>query len=127
MINTILTIAAGGALGAVARHGVNVAAFKALGPDFPWSTMIVNVAGSFLMGVLITVFAHAWQPPEPIKYLLITGFLGAFTTFSAFSLDVAVLFERHAYLPLAAYMIGSIVLSISALFLAMIIVRQVFV
>jgi len=122
-MNAILAIAAGGALGAVMRHGVNIGAVKLLGHGFPYGTLVVNVAGSFAMGLLVAVFAHYWQPSETLRVFLITGFLGAFTTFSTFSLDVANLWERHAYLPMAGYVLGSVVLSITALFIAMAIVR----
>ena len=124
MISTIGAIALGGALGAVLRHSVNVAALKFFGDGFPWGTLSVNVLGSFIMGLLIAVFAHYWQPNPAVKMFLITGFLGAFTTFSAFSLDVSVLYERGALAPAAGYVIGSVVLSIGALFLALVLVRS---
>lgn len=120
---TILSIAAGGALGAVARYSVNLLSFQVLGQDFPYGTLLVNIIGSFIMGLLIATFAHFWQPPKYINFLLVTGFLGAFTTFSTFSLDVATLFERGAYLATAGYMAGSVFLSIAALFGAMALVR----
>ena len=123
MIGTIGAIALGGALGAVMRYGVNVLSLKFLGDAFPWGTLSVNVLGSFIMGAAIIAFAHLWQPPAELKALLITGVLGAFTTFSTFSLDVALLYERHAYMPMAGYIVASVVLSISALFLAMWLVR----
>lgn len=124
MIGTIGAIAFGGALGAVLRHSVNVAAAHLFGTGFPWGTLSVNVAGSFLMGALIAVFAHFWQPPQEMRLFLITGFLGAFTTFSTFSLDASVLWERGALLAAGGYVIASVVLSIAALFAAMILVRS---
>lgn len=124
MIKTLLAISAGGALGAVARHGVNVLSLKLMGSAFPWGTLAVNVMGSFIMGLLIAIFAHFWQPSHEVKLFLITGLLGAFTTFSTFSLDVATLWERSAYLPVAGYVLASVVLSISALFAAMFMVRS---
>lgn len=123
MISTIGAIAAGGALGAVTRHGVNLAAAQVLGTDYPWGTLTVNVVGSFVMGVLVAAFAHLWQPPQEVKLFLVTGFLGAFTTFSAFSLDVSVLVERGALMAAGGYVTASVVLSIAALFAAMILVR----
>ncbi|HBR67768.1 MAG TPA: fluoride efflux transporter CrcB [Rhodospirillaceae bacterium] len=125
MISTIGAIAAGGALGAVMRHGVNVVAAHIWGTDFPWGTLTVNVAGSFVMGLLVAVFAHLWQPPQEVKLFLVTGFLGAFTTFSAFTLDVSVLYERGALMAAGGYIMASVVLSIAALFAAMILVRGV--
>ncbi len=125
MINTIAMIAAGGALGAVMRYGVNVWSFKVFGDGFPWGTLGVNVIGSFVMGLLIAVFAHFWQPSPEVKALLVTGFLGAFTTFSTFSLDVAVMWERHALAPMALYIAASVILSITALFAAMSLIRYI--
>ncbi len=124
-MNTIVAIAFGGALGALARHGVNIGAVRLLGHGFPYGTMIVNIAGSFLIGLAVAIFAQYWQPSETIRMFLITGVLGAFTTFSTFSLDVVTLIERHNYLGSATYMCGSIILSITALFAAMALVRMV--
>lgn len=124
MISTIIAIATGGALGAVLRYGVNVIVAHFMGYGFPWGTLAVNVAGSFLMGLLIAIFAHFWNPPEVMRIFLVTGFLGAFTTFSTFSLDAVTLFERGAFLATGGYMLASVVLSISALFTAMLIVRS---
>lgn len=123
MISTIASIAAGGALGAISRYGVTVATVKFFGDGFPQSqifgTLIVNVLGSFLMGALIVLFAHLWHPSQNVKLFMLTGFLGAFTTFSAFSLDVSTLWERGATLPAFGYIAASVILSITALFLAM--------
>lgn len=124
MIKTIAAIAVGGALGAVLRYGVNMGALKLLGPGFPWGTLVVNILGSFIMGALIALFAHVWQPSHAMKVFLLTGLLGAFTTFSTFSLDVSTLWERGALLPAAGYITGSVVLSIAALFAAMALVRN---
>ncbi|MEZ5814904.1 MAG: fluoride efflux transporter CrcB [Alphaproteobacteria bacterium] len=122
-MNAILAISAGGAIGALLRHGVNIGAVRLLGHGFPYGTLAVNVAGSFAMGLCIALFAHYWQPPETIRYFLITGLLGAFTTFSTFSLDFASLWERQAYLHSALYLGGSVILSIAGLFAAMALVR----
>ncbi len=124
MISTIAAVAGGGAIGAVLRYGVNVLSLKVLGDGFPWGTLIVNVLGSFVMGALIAWFAHVWQPSHEMRALLVTGVLGAFTTFSTFSLDVVTLWERHNLLPAAGYITSSVVLSIGALFVAMFIVRS---
>ena len=121
MITSLLQVAAGGALGAGARYLVNVAAMRALGPGFPWATIVVNVAGSFLMGVLVVWLAKrggtGWAP------FLMTGVLGGFTTFSAFSLDVATLWERGEAGLAASYALGSVVLSVGALFAALWLMR----
>jgi fluoride exporter len=123
-MNAILSVAAGGALGSVARYGVNIAAGRLLGPGFPYGTLIVNIVGSFLIGLLVAVFAHLWQTSEAVKLFLVTGILGGFTTFSTFSLDAATLLQRHDYIGAAAYLGASVVLGIGALFAAMIIVRS---
>jgi CrcB protein len=121
MITSLLQVAAGGALGAGARYLVNVATMRALGPGFPWATIVVNVAGSFLMGMLVVWLARrggtGWAP------FLMTGVLGGFTTFSAFSLDVATLWERGEAGLAAAYALGSVVLSVGALFAALWLMR----
>ncbi len=125
MINTIASIAAGGALGALLRYGVDISAIKYLGIGFPYGTLIVNVLGSFLMGVMIAYAAHIWQPPHILKLFIATGFLGAFTTFSTFSLDAVSLYERGAYLLSASYISASVILSIGALFTGMAIIKGI--
>lgn len=125
MLSTVISIAAGGALGAVLRYGVNAAALKAMGPNFPWGTLTVNVLGSFIMGLVIAVFAHYWQPSPAVKVFIVTGFLGAFTTFSTFSLDVSTLWERGEMLPTFGYIAASFILSVGALFLALHLIRSI--
>jgi len=125
MIDTLLVFVGGG-LGAAARHGVNLAAARWLGIEFPWGTFLVNVVGSAAMGALAAWFAFRsdsiWN--EQTRLLATTGFLGGFTTFSAFSLDAALLWERHAYGPLAFYLLASVGLSILGLFIGLWIVRS---
>ena len=117
-----LIVFAGAGLGGSLRHVVNMAASRA-GLAFPWGTMAVNVAGSFLMGVLTAWFAHRTGLPQHLRLFLTTGILGGFTTFSAFSLDAALMWERGALLPLAAYVAGSVLLSVAGLFAGMAAVR----
>lgn len=112
----ILWVAAGGALGSAARYLVNVAAGRLLGPEFPWGTMAVNIAGSFVMGLLIAVMALKMQVSQEVRAFLTTGILGGFTTFSAFSLDFAVLVERRETGLAALYVIASVGLSLAAIF-----------
>jgi CrcB protein len=112
-------VAAGGALGSAARHAVNVASQRLLGNDFPWGTLTVNVAGSFAMGVLAGLFAGRWLSTDALKAFLTVGLLGGFTTFSAYSLDFALLVERRALLAGVLYAAGSVGLSIAAVFLGM--------
>ena len=109
-----LIVFLGAGLGGALRHGVNVWAVRAFGYDFPFGTLIVNVAGSFAMGLLAGYFLS--QPvPQHWRLFLTTGVLGGFTTFSAFSLDVALLIERHAYSAAAGYAAGSVFVSLAAL------------
>jgi CrcB protein len=122
MLN-ILAIALGGAVGSVARHLVGSAALRIFGTGFPVGTMTVNVLGSFVMGVLAALFALKWSASDTARLLLTTGFLGGFTTFSTFSLDVAVLWERGEAGLTLGYALGSVVLSILALFAGLALVR----
>jgi CrcB protein len=112
----ILWIAAGGAIGSSLRHFVNVSAGRAFGADFPWGTVIVNVLGSFAMGVLISVMALRWSASQDMRAFLTVGILGGFTTFSAFSLDFAVLVERRAIDLALYYAAASVLLSLVAIF-----------
>jgi fluoride exporter len=112
----VLWVALGGALGSALRHGVNVGAGRAFGPEFPWATLIVNIVGCFAMGLLFGLMALRWNASAETRAFLATGILGGFTTFSAFSLDFALLVERNQ-LPMALlYGAGSVVLSLVAVF-----------
>ena len=111
-----LVVFFGAGIGGALRHGVNLGTVRLFGTGFPLGTFIVNVAGSFLMGLLAGYFAYRTGVPQHTRLFLTTGVLGGFTTFSAFSLDAALLVERHAYSLAAAYMLGSVVLSLVALF-----------
>ena len=123
----VLAIALGGAIGAVGRHYVSVAMTLLLGHGFPWGTVVVNIAGSFLMGALIETMAVVWSPTVEMRALLTVGVLGAFTTFSTFSLDVATLYERGATLQSVVYVVASVVVSILALFAGLRLMRLVLV
>lgn len=124
-MNHFLAVALGGALGAGGRHLVNMAALKYLGSSFPWGTLTVNIVGCFLMGVLVEALALKFQASQEARLFLATGVLGGFTTFSAFSLDVALMVERKESLTAALYVMGSVGLSIGALFLALHLTRAV--
>jgi fluoride exporter len=105
------------------RHGVNVGAARLFGYGFPFGTLIVNIIGSFLMGALAGYFAFRPGIGQHMRLFLTTGVLGGFTTFSAFSLDAALLIERHAYGAAAGYMVGSVAASVAALFFGLAIFR----
>lgn len=119
----VLAIAAGGAFGAVARHYVNNQVTHWLGAEFPWGILVANVAGSFAMGVLIESLALVWSPSKEVNAFLAVGFLGAFTTFSTFSLQVALLYDRGQMLAAALYIVASVVLAVGGLFAGMALVR----
>ena len=109
----------GAGLGGALRHGVNVLAARLLGFGFPWGTLFVNVAGGLVMGVIAALLLIKGVGNQPLRLFLTTGLLGGFTTFSAFSLDAAVMWQRGDYALLASYGVGSVLLSIGALFLGM--------
>jgi CrcB protein len=114
-----LIVFVGGGIGAALRHGVNIASLRLLGPGFPWGTLTVNVVGSLVMGLLAAWFAFKGASTEPWRLFLATGILGGFTTFSAFSLDVAVMIERQAFANAGLYVGVSVLGSVGALFLGL--------
>ncbi len=120
---TVLWVALGGAIGAVARYGVNAWSGRMLGMNFPWHTLIVNVLGCFVMGILIELMALRLNVGNDVRSFLTTGILGGFTTFSAFSLDFAYLVERKSYGLAGAYVAGSVILSLAAVFTGLYLVR----
>ena len=121
MFATLIQVAAGGALGASARYLTLVGATRLFGLGFPWGTLIVNVVGSFLMGVLIVMLAE--RDAMRFAPFLTVGLLGGFTTFSAFSLDAVTLVERGQVGAAAGYVGASVAVSITALMLGLWIAR----
>lgn len=111
--------------GASFRHGVNLAAARGIGGDFPWGTLIVNVTGSLLMGLLAgyLAFRAGGNLTQHARLFLATGVLGGYTTFSAFSLDAALLIERGAAGQVLSYVLGSVLFSILGLFAGLWLVR----
>ncbi|MCG8559797.1 MAG: fluoride efflux transporter CrcB [Hyphomicrobiales bacterium] len=120
----VLLVAAGGAIGAVGRYLVGVGAVRLLGFGFPWGTLIVNVLGSLLMGLLIEFIALRLSASNEVRTFLATGVLGSFTTFSAFSLDFAVLMERKEHMAALFYLSASVTFSILALFAGLSLARS---
>ena len=118
-------VALGGAIGSAARYGVNVWSGRVLGMNFPWATLAVNVLGCFAMGVLIELMALKLNVSQEARAFLTTGILGGFTTFSAFSLELALLVERKTYGLAAAYAMASVGLSLAAVFIGLYLVRAV--
>lgn len=117
MIGNVFMVALGGALGAVARYGLGIAVFRLTGPGFPLGVMAANVIGSFLMGVFVVLAAH--RGLTHLSPLVMTGLLGGFTTFSAFSLETMTLFERGAVGQAALYVMLSVGLSLGGLALGL--------
>lgn len=115
----LLLVALGGALGSGLRHLTNLAALRFLGPAFPWGTLTVNVVGGFLMGLFVELLARRFGGSAELRLFVATGILGGYTTFSAFTLDFAVLYERGALVQAFGYAAMSVVLAIAALFLGM--------
>jgi fluoride exporter len=114
-----LIVFLGAGIGGALRHGVNVGAAKVFGLGFPYGTLIVNVAGSFAIGLLAGYFAFRPGIAQHLRLFLTTGLLGGFTTFSAFSLDTALLIERHDYALAAGYAAGSVLAGLCALFVGL--------
>jgi len=123
MMTSLFQVALGGAIGAVCRHLTNVGALRLLGSSFPYGTMAVNVVGSFFMGVLFVALAQ--RSATHFSPFLMTGILGGFTTFSAFSLDAVALYERGDAALAAVYVFGSVMLGLAALVAGMAVARGV--
>ena len=123
MFNLLLVLV-GGAIGAGIRHLTNIGALRLVGPNFPWGTMAINIVGSFAMGLFIAMSMRRGGSNE-LRLFVATGILGGFTTFSAFSLDFATLWERGAALPAFAYALASVIGAIIALFLGLWLARTV--
>ena len=120
-----LLVALGGGIGAMGRHGLGQLAFRAFGPGFPVGTMAANVLGGLLMGLLAGWLATK-DGGNDLRLFLGVGLLGGFTTFSAFSLDAFLMFEKGRYGALAAYVGGSVLLAICAIAVGLFIARKAF-
>lgn len=121
MLYVIVFVGAG--IGGALRHGVNLGAVRLFGYGFPFGTLIVNVLGSFVMGLFAGYFAFRPGIGQHVRLFLTTGILGGFTTFSSFSLDTALLIERHSFGLAAGYVVGSVAASLSALFFGLALFR----
>jgi CrcB protein len=126
MWNTLLLVFVGGGAGSVARYGMmNLISRHTGGGVFPWHTLGVNITGAFIIGILMEVLALRLSMPQPSRFLLVTGFLGGFTTFSAFSLESALLLEKGDYLNMSAYIAASVIGTIAAVFLGSALVKTI--
>lgn len=122
-LSHVFYVAAGGAFGAVARYAVVSGVTVLFGHGFPLGTMVVNIVGSFLLGVIIEISALIWSPSPEIRAMIVVGVLGSFTTFSAFSLDVTMLWQRGDVWASIGYAVASVVLSIAAILIGMAMAR----
>jgi len=122
-MQTLLAVAAGGALGAVSRYLTVSLILLATGGGFPWGTLTVNVLGSFLMGMIVELFALHVNVSQDVRFFLMVGFLGSFTTYSTFSLDVHLLLSRGEWLPALSYIAASNILSVAALMAGLFLIR----
>jgi CrcB protein len=126
-MQNLLLVALGGGAGAVARYLVGAAALRSFGSAWPYGTFAVNLIGGLLIGVLGGYLAHrGGADQERLRLLLQVGVLGGFTTFSAYSLELAVMMERRDYAPAAAYAIASVVMSLAAVFAGLFLARRLF-
>jgi CrcB protein len=119
-----LLVFVGGGLGATLRHLINLTCTRCLGTGFPWGTFLINISGSTVMGLIAGYLAFKGEASQPWRLFLMTGILGGYTTFSAYSLDAALLYERGELGLAALYVTGSVVLSIAGLFAGLAVVRQ---
>jgi len=118
-MTNLLWVAAGGAIGASLRHMSGMIALRIMGPGFPWGTLIVNVFGSLIMGLFIAWMTKKTGTSNEMRLFIATGILGGFTTFSAFSLDVANMIERGAMGQALGYVTASVIISVIAIFIGL--------
>jgi CrcB protein len=119
-----LIVFLGGGVGAAIRHGINLATARVLGTAFPYGTLLINITGSFIMGLVVAYFAFKGDASQHWRLFLTTGILGGYTTFSAFSLDAALLYERGELGMAAVYVLASVAISIAGLFAGLALVRN---
>lgn len=119
-----LIVFLGGGIGAAIRHGINIGIARLLGTGFPYATLLINVTGSLIMGLAAAYFAFKGDASQHWRLFLTTGILGGYTTFSTFSLDVALLYERGEVGLAALYVLLSVVVSIAGLFAGLALVRS---
>jgi CrcB protein len=119
-----LLVFIGGGLGSTLRHTVNVVSARVLGTAFPYHTFIINITGSTVMGLIAGYLALKGEASQPWRLFLMTGILGGYTTFSAFSLDAVLLYERGETGLALLYVLGSVVLSIAGLVAGLALVRH---
>jgi CrcB protein len=119
-----LLVFIGSGIGGMARHGLGLIALRAFGPNFPSGTLVINIVGSALMGVVVSLFATMNIGHPDARLFLTTGIIGGFTTFSTFSLDAVALWQRGQHLGAVAYVLASVLLSLVALTATMALTRR---
>lgn len=125
ILGHFLLVGLGGALGTMMRHGVGLFTLRYIGTGFPWNTLAVNIFGSLAIGIIIGALAHITTWSQEIRLFAVVGVLGGFTTFSSFSLDTILLFERGQVMTALSYVVASVVLSVLAAFGGLGIMRMV--
>jgi CrcB protein len=118
-----LVVFVGAGVGGMLRHFLNIWIARLAGTHFPMHTFVINITGSIVMGIITALFALKGGATGHLRLFLATGILGGYTTFSTFSLDAVLLWERHDYLSAAYYVGGSVVLSLLGLVAGLWIVR----
>ncbi len=118
-----LIVFVGAGIGGSIRHGMNIGVARLLGTHFPFHTFVINIVGSLVMGLVAGYFAFRGHATGHMRLFLATGVLGGFTTFSAFSLDAVLLWERHEQLLAALYVGGSVIGALAGLLLGLWIMR----
>jgi fluoride exporter len=124
-MGVVLAVGVGGGLGALARYYI-ASAIQSAGSAFPWGIFVVNISGGLMMGLIVEASALKLNLSPELRAFLTVGILGGYTTFSTFSLDSALMLQKGQYMAAASYMIGSVVLSILALFAGLWIVRSIY-
>jgi CrcB protein len=124
-MNAYLIVFLGAGLGGALRHAMNVAVPKVLGGAFPYHTLLINIIGSLLIGLIAGYFGYRGEASQSLRLFLTTGILGGFTTFSAFSLEAALLYERGQVGLLVVYIAASVGISLAAVFAGLYLLRTV--
>lgn len=119
-----LLVFIGGGLGATLRHAINVGCARACGTLFPYGTFIINITGSLVMGLIAGYLTFKGEAAQPWRLFIMTGVLGGYTTFSAFSLDAVLLYERGEFAVAAFYVLGSVAFAIGGLVAGLALIRH---
>lgn len=121
----ICYIAIGGALGSVARYLINISPLQHISEKFPFPTLFVNIVGSFLIGFLLILFTDRFTVSDNLRFAVLVGFLGAFTTFSTFELEIWELINEHRYLIAFAYLFLSVAIGFVGIILGMSLAKRI--